>query len=146
MDAGPVATGLAQASIHMKARTMKLNPRLLVIALFAVSTGYVGTARADDITIDPFPFVPSKSRAEVRAELQASKRSGVDPWARNYDPVRHFHSSRTRAQVTAEFLRERDAVAAMHGEDSGSRYITELRHSAYPPVYLATDEAGSPSR
>ncbi|MGJ0223464.1 DUF4148 domain-containing protein [Streptococcus pyogenes] len=143
---GAAAVGLAQPSTHLKARTMKLHPRLLVIALFAVSTGYAGSARADDITVDPFPFVPSKSRAEVQAELQAFKRSGVDPWARNYDPLRHFQSSRTRAQVTAEFLRERDAVAAMNGEDSGSRYITELRHPAFPPVYLATEEAGSTAK
>lgn len=143
---GTVAVGLAQASIHTKARTMRLHPRPLAIALFAVSAGYAGSARADDITIDPFPFVASKSRAEVQAELQAFKRSGIDPWARNYDPLRHFRSSKSRAQVTAEFLRERDAVAAMTGEDSGSRYITELRYADLPPVYLATDVPGSTAK
>ncbi len=146
MDAGHRCIGPREASLHTKARTMRLHPRLLAIALFAVSAGYAGSARADDITIDPFPFVPSKSRAEVQAELQAFKGSGVDPWARNYDPLRHFRSGKSRAQVTAEFLRERDVVAAMNGEDSGSMYLTGLRHWYFQPVYLATEEPGSTAK
>jgi len=62
----------------------------------AVALGYSGVARADDITIDPTPFVSSASRADVRAELDAYRKSGVNPWARSYNPLHHFRSERTR--------------------------------------------------
>ncbi len=125
-------------STHMKARTMNRNQRLVTIAFLASALGYSGGAHADDITIDPSPFVSSTSRTEVRAELDAFKKSGINPWATHYDLLRNFKSSKTRAQVTAEYISERDAVASMNGEDSGSNYLAGLRHAERAPVYLAT--------
>ncbi|MGJ0223515.1 hypothetical protein ACQUZK_08955 [Streptococcus pyogenes] len=116
---------------------MRRNPSFISIALAACALGYTGVAGADDITIDPVPFVPSASRAEVRAEMEAFKKSGVNPWSIRYNPTHDFRSARTRAEVTAEYIRERDAVAAMNGEDSGSRYLAEVREAGRSPVYLA---------
>lgn len=113
----------------------KLSPFSIAVAAFTL--GYTGIAVADDITIDPVPFVPSASRAEVRADLEAFKKSGVNPWSIRYDPIRNFRSGKTRAEVTAEYIRERDAVAAMNGEDSGSRYLAEMREAGRSPVHLA---------
>jgi hypothetical protein len=111
--------------------------RLLPLAAFACAMAHPGLSLADDITIDPVPFTSSADRAQVRAELDAYKKSRVNPWSIAYDPLRGFRSSRTRAEVTAEYIAHRDAVAAMTGEDSGSQYLAQLRGGVLPPSYLA---------
>lgn len=120
---------------------MNRNLPLLTITLVAGALGYSGGALADDITIDPFPFVSSASRTEVRAELDAFRKSGANPWARDFNPLRTFRSSKTRAEVTAEYISERDAVARMTGEDSGSRYLAEQRDAAGAAMRLANRES-----
>lgn len=95
----------------------KLSLSLIVLAAAA------GSAFADDITIDPNPFVSTASRAQVMQELQQYRQSGVDLTALDYNPLMHFRSARTRAEVTAEYVAARDMVAAFNGEDSGSVYI-----------------------
>lgn len=82
-------------------------------------------AYADDISVDPTPFVSSASRAEVMGELQQFRQSGVDPWADAYNPVHHFVSQRTREEVKAEYISGRDQVSALNGEDSGSVYLAQ---------------------
>lgn len=86
----------------------------------ALALAAAGTAYADDITIDPVPFTSSLTRAEVIADMMQFRASRVDPWAQEYDPLAHFQGTRTRDQVAAEVLSGRDAIAALHGEDSGS--------------------------
>jgi hypothetical protein len=99
---------------------------LIAVAITSLSgAAFAGTGLAGDISIETEPFVSTKSSAEVRAELDAFKMSGIDPWARNYNPLASFVSNKTRTQVTAEYIAGRDAVAALHGEDSGSRYLAE---------------------
>ena len=73
---------------------MNRNLRLLTITLVAGALGYSASTWADDITIDPYPFVPSASRAEVRAEPDAYKKSGDNPWAKNYTPCGPFAATR----------------------------------------------------
>lgn len=116
---------------------MKCNLRPIALTLLVTAMYISGAARADDITIDPLPFVPSASRAEVRAELKTFKKSGVNPWSIAYNQLRNFQSTKTRAEVTAEYIMERDAVAAMNGEDSGSRYLAERRDAERSAVLLA---------
>jgi hypothetical protein len=41
----------------------------------------------------------------------------------------HFVSSKTRAEVTAEYLASRNATAALTREDSGSAYIAQRRQA-----------------
>ena len=84
-----------------------------------------GNAFADDITIETTPFVSTMSRAEVQAELAQARASGIDPWAQDYDHLAGFRSERSRAEVTAEYTAERDIVAALNGEDSGSMHLAQ---------------------
>lgn len=92
---------------------------LIAFALASSAT----MAFADDITIDPTPFVSTATRAEVQAELARFEASGSDPWSRQYNPLSDFNSERSRAEVTAEYVQARDRVAAFTGEDSGSAYL-----------------------
>ena len=98
---------------------MNRNFALALFVAFAAS----GPALADDITIDPQPFVSTLSRAQVMEELRQYRQSGVNPWADDYDQLAHARSSKTRAEVTAEFMASRSEVAAFTGEDSGSSYL-----------------------
>jgi predicted dinucleotide-binding enzyme len=99
-----------------------------------------GSALADDITIDTTPFKSTATRAEVRAELDTFKQSRVNPWSMQYNPLAQFRSTRTRADVVAEFVGAREQVAAFNGEDSGSAYLA--RHDDGDAV--AVPVAGQP--
>jgi len=111
---------------------------ILAIAAFAAlaSTG----ARADDITIDNTPFNSTRSRAEVQAELADYKKAGVNPWSISYNQLRGFQSTKSRAQVQAEYIAERDQVAVMTAEDSGSAYLSQVAATRQ----VGTTLAGTP--
>lgn len=81
---------------------------------------------ADDITVDHTRFSSEKSRAEVVAELKAHQKTGIDPWAQDYNHLAGFKSSETRAQVAAGYMASRAEVAALNSEDSGSAYFSRL--------------------
>lgn len=93
------------------------------IAIALATLVAAGSTFADDITIDPVPFQSTATRAQVQAELAAFKKSGVNPWSNSYSQVRNFKSSKSRAEVVAEYIASRDRVAAMTREDSGSAYL-----------------------
>ena len=109
-----------------------MNRKLAVSLVVALAAA--GPVLADDITIDPHPFVSTLTRAQVQQELREFRQAGVNPWADDYNPVPAFRSARTRAQVTAEFLAERDAVAALNSEDSGSSYLIRVAWSKAHPA------------
>jgi hypothetical protein len=98
-----------------------MNRNFALAALFAIAAS--GNASADDITIDTTPFVSSRSRAEVQAELTQFMKSGPSPWSIQYNPLASFKSTLSSEQVTAAYLASRSAVAAFNGEDSGSFYL-----------------------
>ena len=79
-----------------------------------------GNVLADDITIDPHPFVSTATRAQVQDELLQHRIAGINPWADDYDSLAQFGSTRSRAEVMAEFHASRNEIAAFFGEDSGS--------------------------
>jgi hypothetical protein len=103
-----------------------MNAKLALTSL-VLAAGFAGTAFAETPTIDNTVFVSSKSRADVQAELAAYKQAGVNPWATSYNPLRQFTSTRTRAEVVAEYLASRQEVNALTGEDSGSVYLAQVR-------------------
>ena len=105
---------------------MNSNAFYAVAAVAALAAFASTAARADDITIDHTPFQSARTRAQVQAELAQYKQSGVNPWALNYDQLAGFHSTRTRDEVQAEYRAERNQVAVMNGEDSGSAYLSQL--------------------
>jgi hypothetical protein len=85
-----------------------------------------GNAYADDITIDSTPFVSTKTRAEVRAELlgqAASVRASASEWSMQFDQAPLIKSAYTSDQAKAEYKVSRDFVRALTGEDSGSAYF-----------------------
>lgn len=99
-----------------------MNAKLSTIAAALVLSA-TGAAFAGDITIDPTPFVPSLSRAEVQSQLDQYKASGVNPWSMRYNQLAGFQSAQSRDDVTAAYIASRDEVAALGREDSGSAYL-----------------------
>ena len=119
--------------------------RILIAAFVAATAAAAGQAFADttlagDISIDPHPFVGTRTRADVQAELAGFRASGVNPWADEYNPVAQFHSTRTPDEVKAEFMQSRNEVSAMNGEDSGSAYLAS-RQPQGPVRVMAGDPA-----
>jgi hypothetical protein len=113
-----------------------VSTSLITTAIASIlGVGFFNAARADDITVDPVRFISTKSRSEVRSELDAFKRSGADPWDQAYDPLTSFHGTKTRASVRDDSIASRDQVQAFHGEDNGSAWLAA--HSVRHEVYLA---------
>ena len=107
--------------------------RFVIASLVAIAAAAASPAFADDITVDSTPFVSSRSRADVAAELAAFRQS-VNPWSQTYNPLAGFQGSKTRAEATAEYLNARDAVEAFTSEDSGSAYLNARVRSGAPVV------------
>lgn len=97
----------------------------LKIASAVLLAAAAGSAFAETPTVVNEPFVSTKSRAEVQAELFAYKQAGVNPWSMSYNQLAGFKSNTSRQQVVAEYLAARDEVAAINGEDSGSAYLAQ---------------------
>jgi hypothetical protein len=102
---------------------------IAALALVAASSAF-----AESPLVDTTPFVSGRTRAEVTAELQQYKASGVNPWAQGYDQLRGLQGTKTRAQVSAEYLQSRDQTAAFTGEDSGSAYLAARTRVNAAPV------------
>lgn len=96
-----------------------------------------GPAFADDITVDPNPFVSTLTRAQVREELNQFRHGGVNPWADEYNLQPPPRGTSTRSEVKAAYLAARDEVAAFNGEDSGSVYMSHMA-SARRQVPMST--------
>lgn len=96
-----------------------------VIHVALATAAFAAHAESPLAGVDTRPFVSTKSRAEVQAELQEYKRAGVNPWATSYNHLRNFKSTKTRDEVAAEFAATRNEVSALHGEDSGSSYFAQ---------------------
>lgn len=89
-------------------------------AIAAAAAITSGKANADDITVDDSPFVSTRGRAEVRAELM--NKGGFTEWALQLNDS-PFKSSSIKGQARADYLAARDEVRALNGEDSGSVYL-----------------------
>jgi hypothetical protein len=97
----------------------------LKIASALLFAAVAGSALAETPTVVNEPFVSSRTRAEVQAELFAYKQAGVNPWSISYNQLRGFKSNLSRQQVVADYVAARDQVAATTGEDSGSAYFAQ---------------------
>jgi len=104
-----------------------MNSRNFATARVLAATAFAGTAFADDITVDNTAFASSKTRAEVQAELAQFKQAGTSPWSIQYNPLKSFKSTASRAEVTAQYIASRDTVNALTGEDSGSTFLAQHR-------------------
>jgi hypothetical protein len=104
----------------------------LVASSFLGQAAFADTGLAGDISIDPHPFVSTRSQAEVRQELAQYQRAGVNPWATGYNPLRYFRSVRTREDVQQEYMASRQEVRAFTGEDSGAAWLAQHRATPAP--------------
>ena len=95
--------------------------KILAIAAVAVAASFGAQADEADASQYVVQFHGVKTRAQVQAELKAP---GVDTFDIAYNPVTNFKSGQTRAQVTAAYIADRDQVAALTSEDSGSAFLT----------------------
>lgn len=97
---------------------------LIALAIVAVS----GAAFANDYTANTTPFVSTLTRAEVQAELVRSNQTGINAPSDWYSsPVDQTISQRSRGEASAEYIAQRDRVAAFTGDDSGSAYLAQQR-------------------
>jgi hypothetical protein len=115
---------------------------LIALAAFAALAGTTA-ARADDITIDNTPFQSVRTRADVQAELAAYKKNGVNTYSISYNQLSKFKSDRTRDEVRAEYLADRDEVAALTSEDSGSAYLAQFATVNRSNTLAANSQANS---
>ena len=107
----------------------------LALAVMASSNAY-----ADDITVDNTPFVSSKTRAEVQAEVIGQDMTiASSEWAGQMNEPRRTMSDLTRAQSTAEYLSARREVSALNAEDSGSSYFATLPRRVDGSVIMASE-------
>lgn len=107
------------------------------LASVVLASAFAASAFAETPTVVTEPFVSSKTRAEVQADLAAYKQAGVNPWSTQYNPLRGFRSALTREAVTAEYIASRDVVRELGGEDSGSTYLAQQRSPGYEGSTLA---------
>jgi len=116
-------------------------------AVFAVAAIASGNAYADDITVDNTPFVSSRTRADVRAEVMGQSellRNASSEWSMQLNQAPQSTSGYTRAQATAEYIAARKQVQALNGEDSGSSYLAALPRSMAASVIVAGPRMPSP--
>ena len=109
-------------------------------AAFAFAAIASGNAYADDITIDPTPFVSTKTRAEVRSEVLGRAeqlRMANSEWPTEMNPP--FHSTVTRAQVKDDYIASRREVNALNGEDSGSSYLASLPRRSHNVIMAGSE-------
>jgi len=99
----------------------------IALSTLVLASAFAGAAFAESPLIPNDPFVSTKSRAEVNADLSAYKKAGVNPWSTSYNPLAKFKSEKTRADVTADYLASRGEVNALTSEDSGSQYLAQHR-------------------
>jgi hypothetical protein len=107
---------------------MNRNHALAMALVFVAG----GPALADDITVDPHPFVSTATRAQVLQDLHQFQQAGANPWADDYDQLAQHPGTMTRSEVTAGFLGARNEVAAFTGEDSGSGFLVRTAARAHP--------------
>ena len=115
-----------------------MNRHFASVLTFAATTAAIacaaamasGSAYADDITIDTTPFVSTRSRAEVKAELMSQPQlvtAAASEWTMQHNQQSPLMSGYTRQQASAEYKAARQEVSALTGEDSGSSYLA--RHA-----------------
>lgn len=92
-----------------------------------------GNAMAEGPLVDSTPFVSSRTRADVRAELMRDRNmvtSAANEWTSQLNEPHQVASGYTREQARAEFIASREEVRAATAEHGGSGYF------AYTPMRM----------
>ena len=137
--------------VHPSLPEKTMNQRIASALAFACSvaaatlaaTAMSTSAWADDITIDPTPFVSQRSRAEVRAEVLANRdklSSAGNEWvAQQSAPL--TSSGLTRAQARADYIAAREEVMARNSEGGGSATMAAAPARRPMPTMAAVQPA-----
>lgn len=121
---------------------MNVRSLIAIAAVAAAGSAFADTGLNNQETGQPDAFAPTKTRAEVQAELaQFKKDFPLSPWSYRYDPLAKFQSTASREEVRAAYIADRDEVAARNGEDSGSSYVAQSHRAPAASPTLASVEA-----
>ena len=112
-----------------------------VIALAAFAVAGTAFAQSSQEIGQADAFTPTKTRAQVQAELaQFKKDYAVSPWSFRYDQLSGFQSTLSRDEVRADYIANREEVAARNAEDSGASYLAAHNRPARVSPTLASAE------
>lgn len=117
-----------------------MKKSLITLAAVAMVSGAAFAGEADPSGQFALQIDSTRTRAEVQAEANAAVAAGKlrpsNPHASAYvQPA--LNSTTTRAQVVADFLRNRDESVALTGEDSGSAYLAKAGNATRANEYFA---------
>jgi hypothetical protein len=116
---------------------MKLSH--LFVAALSLAAATVYADEADPSNQYAIQAPGTQTRAAVAQQFQQYRAEGVNPWSNWYNPLKTFRGERTRAEVRAEYIRDRAAVAGMNAEDSGSAWL-----ATHKPAAPGSQVAGEP--
>ena len=113
-----------------------MNRPALALAAVLSLAGFAAQAQeADPAGQYAISAAPSAlTRGQVQADVQKT-RVAPNPYANSYNQLSTFKGQRTRAEVTAEYLAARKAVASMAGEIGNPAALAEL--ASQPGAKLA---------
>ena len=98
-----------------------------VAAATLAATVMAGNAMAETPTVDNTPFVSTKTRAEVQAELFSHRdqlSSNASEWILQQNETQNA-SGYTRQQARAEYIVSREQVRVMNSEGGGSGSLAQ---------------------
>jgi hypothetical protein len=134
-----MTTGSKEIDMNRKLASA-LTIATMAAAVLAFAAIASGKAYADDITTDNTPFVSSKTRAEVRAEVMGQSellRIASSEWSTQLNEAPQPKNAYTREQAKAEYIAARNEVNARNAEDSGSSSFEALPRRMGPRVVMA---------
>jgi hypothetical protein len=100
----------------------------LVVAAVATLAAMPAFAESPTVNTEIDSAVSTKSRAEVRAELEQARRDGsMRVWSDSYNPALAARSLKTRAEVRAELEASRHLLS-LTAEDGGSFAMVMPQH------------------
>jgi hypothetical protein len=108
------------------------------VACFAAMAS--SKAYAETPTIDTTPFVSTRTRAEVQAEVMSQRdlvTAAASEWVMQNNHVAQLKSGYTSEQAKSEYKTARDQVSAMNSEDSGSSYFARQAARANAGTVMA---------
>ena len=73
-----------------------MNRKIATAALIAAA--FAGNAFAEGPIEQNDNFASTKTVAQVQVELGAYNQAGVNPWSTSYNPLRSFHSTKSRSR------------------------------------------------
>jgi hypothetical protein len=121
-----------------------MNRTALALATVLATAGFAAQAESPDPAGQFAATVTTTSAAaapRAKGTHVAAPGNSANPWSTRFNPLDGFRSQRTRAEVQAEYIGERDRVHAFTGEDSGSAYLASRQKAGVP-----TNLAGQPQR